>query len=260
MRVHASILKAVVLALVLMPMMVWAQRGEVTLSRDTALELVTQMEALQAELRQLRNQVETQAYEVERLKESQRQMMQDIEQRVSTLERAGPTAATTPTGTTTTPTRPSSTTAIIATPTSSRTTPPTTPTAPVNAKEQREYDAAFTLLKQGRYTRASQAFRAFLQKYPQSPLASNAQYWTAEANYVVRNFGQALEEFNKVVTQYPESQKVPDALLKIGYSYYELRTWDKARQALTSVVERFPNTTVAKLAQIRLTKMKEEGH
>ena len=48
--------------------------------------------------------------------------------------------------------------------------------------------------------------------------------------------------------------------MKIGYSYYELRNWDKAYAALTAVVDRFPNTTVAKLAQIRLDKMKEEGH
>jgi tol-pal system protein YbgF len=131
---------------------------------------------------------------------------------------------------------------------------------PATAQERREYDAAFSLLKQGLYTRASDAFRAFTQKYPNSTLAGNSQYWTAEANYVVRNFGVALDEFNRVVTNYPESAKVPDALLKVGYSYYELKNFDKACQTLNEAVTRYPNTTVARLAEIRLAKMKEEGH
>jgi TolA-binding protein len=77
---------------------------------------------------------------------------------------------------------------------------------------------------------------------------------------VVRNFGVALDEFNRVVTNYPESAKVPDALLKVGYSYYELKNFDKACQTLNEAVTRYPNTTVARLAEIRLAKMKEEGH
>ena len=131
---------------------------------------------------------------------------------------------------------------------------------PATAQERREYDAAFSLLKQGLYTRASDAFRAFTQKYPNSTLAGNSQYWTAEANYVVRNFGVALDEFNRVVNNYPDSAKVPDALLKTGYSYYELKNFEKACATLNEVGVRYPNTTVARLAEIRLAKMKEEGH
>lgn len=229
--------------------------GQITLSRQSVLELLSQIDALQAELRQLRNQVEVQGHELQRLKAGQRDLLGDIDQRLSKLERAAMQAAQPqvtapvqlPATTTTTPT-PS--------------TPPTTaaPSATATAQEQREYEAAFNLLKQGLYNRASQAFRAFIEKYPTSPLAANAQYWTAEANYVVRNFALALQEFSKVVNDYPNSPKVADALLKIGYSYYEIGTWENARQALNNVVARFPNTTVARLAQIRLAKMKEEGH
>lgn len=234
--------------------------GEVTLPRQSAMELLSQMETVQTELRELRNQVELQKHELERLNTRQRELLQDIDRRLSVLERGamrtGPPQVGQPPPTTTgtpPPTTPGTPPPVVA-------RPPPVPKGTATAQEQQEYDAAFNLLKQGLYTRASQAFRAFIDKYPTSVLAGNAQYWTAEANYVVRNFGRALEEFNKVVNNYPDSPKVADALLKIGYSYYELRTWDKARQALTRVVERFPNTTVAKLAQIRLAKMKEEGH
>ena len=221
------------------------------LSRDTVLELVSQMEAMQAELRQLRNQTELQGHELERLSARQRELLRDLDRRLTNVERGAATQTTRVQPTESTQTQTAAVQTLATTPSTSR------PTA--TAAEQQQYDAAFNLLKQGLYSRASQAFRAFIQKYPTSPLAGNAQYWTAEANYVIRNFGLALKEFDRVVKEYPESPKVADALLKIGYSYYEIGTWEKARQALTDVAVRFPNTTVAKLAQIRLNKMDEEG-
>ena len=49
-------------------------------------------------------------------------------------------------------------------------------------------------------------------------------------------------------------------MLKIGYSYYELNNWEKARETLNECITRYPNTTVARLAEIRLAKMQQEGH
>ena len=113
-------------------------------------------------------------------------------------------------------------------------------------------------MKQGLYDRAIKAFRTFLVKYPDSGLADNAQYWIAEGNYVLRNYKLALEEFTKVMN-YPQSSKAPDALLKIGYVHYELGAYDKARKTLGEVQSRYPGTSVAKLAAVRLDKMKKEG-
>ena len=53
---------------------------------------------------------------------------------------------------------------------------PTREAIPVAAQEQRDYDAAFDLLKQGHYEGAAKGFRDFLSKYPQSTLRDNAQY------------------------------------------------------------------------------------
>lgn len=233
-------------AVALSPMPVVAQ-----LSQDTVLDLLTQMEAMQAELRELRNTTELQGHELERLSSTQRELLRDLDRRLTNIERGATTQTTR-----VQPTEPTQTeTAAVPVPG----TTPSTSRLTATPAEQQQYEAAFNLLKQGLYSRASQAFRVFIQQHPTSPLAGNAQYWTAEANYVIRNFGLALKEFDRVVKEYPDSPKVADALLKIGYSYYEIGTWEKARQALTDVVTRFPNTTVAKLAQIRLTKMDEEG-
>jgi len=121
------------------------------------------------------------------------------------------------------------------------------------------YQAAFELLKEQRYEPAAMAFQQFLVTYPDSELADNAQYWLAESHYVTQMFREALTEFEVVITRFPRSRKVPDALLKMGYCNYELEDWAAARDALTRVQAEYPDTTAARLAGQRLTRMEEEG-
>jgi tol-pal system protein YbgF len=206
-RVRALSVAAVVAALAGVALVAVGQQspqmpagGEVTLSRQSAMELLSQLETLQTEVRQLRNRVELQGNELERLRARQRDLLEDMDRRLSALERGAVRTATAPMQTA---------------PTATASAPPLVRTI-ASAQEQREYDAAFNLLKQGLYARASQTFAAFIQKYPTSPLAGNAQYWTAEANYVVRNFGPALDGFHKVINNYSQSAKVADAAERQG--------------------------------------------
>ncbi|RZV34843.1 MAG: tol-pal system protein YbgF [Chromatiales bacterium] len=121
------------------------------------------------------------------------------------------------------------------------------------------YQAAFELLKEQRYEPAAMAFEQFLVTYPDSELADNAQYWLAESHYVTQMFDRALSEFEVVITKFPRSRKVPDALLKVGYCNYELKDWAGARSALARVQSEYPDTTAARLAGQRLSRMEEEG-
>lgn len=209
--------------------------------REALADMQLQLEQAQAELRELRGKVEVQAHDVEALKARQRDLLADIDRRLRELERRGAAPAEGAA-------RETAAGAPAVADTASSTL----------AQEQQEYDAAFALLKQGQYERASKRFRDFIQAHPKSPLADNAQYWVGESAYVVRNFQQALNEFSKVVQLYPDSPKAPDALLKVGYCYYELADWAKARETLNQVGVRFPNTPAARSAEQRLAKMKKE--
>ncbi len=121
------------------------------------------------------------------------------------------------------------------------------------------YQAAFELLKEQRYEPAAMAFKQFLVTYPDSELADNAQYWLAESYYVTQKFDEALAAFELVITTFPRSRKVPDALLKMGYCNYELKAFASARDALVRVQSDYPETTAARLAGQRLSRMEEEG-
>lgn len=129
-----------------------------------------------------------------------------------------------------------------------------------SGSDRDNYQAAFELLKEQRYEQAGLAFRQFLVSFPNSQLADNAQYWLAESHYVSGEFQQALQQFKVVVDKYPRSRKLPDALLKMGYCNYELKRWDDARASLQRVQGDFSDTTAARLAEQRLTRMREEGH
>ncbi|MDZ7828116.1 MAG: tol-pal system protein YbgF [Halofilum sp. (in: g-proteobacteria)] len=126
--------------------------------------------------------------------------------------------------------------------------------------ERKAYDAAFQLLREGRYDDAAGAFSQFLKDFPDGPYADNAQYWLGEARYVTRNFEPALEAFRTVVAQHPDSAKVPDARLKMGYTLYEMGRYDEARKVLETVTKQHRDSAVARLAEERLVRMKNEGH
>ena len=211
-------------------------------SREVLADLLQQLETLQTELRNLRGQVEVQANEIERLKTRQRDLLADLDRRVTELERRG--VSTPP---------PEAAPAVEG-------AAPGSAGQAASAQEQKDYAAAFSLMKQGNYDRAAKGFRDFIAKYPQSSLRDNAQYWLGEAYYVSRDFRKALTEFTRLMSEYPKSPKAPDALLKIGYSHYELSEWAKARDRLNQVIARYPGQPAAKSAEQRLAKMKKQGH
>ena len=210
-----------------------------TPSREVLADLLQQMESLQTELRNLRGQVEVQTNEIERLKARQRDLLADIDRRVSELERRGVSAPA---------------------PEAPAVAPASAAVAQAeSAQEQKDYDTAFNLMKQGNYERAAKGFRDFLAKHPQSALRENAQYWLGEAYYVMRDYRKALPEFSKLLSNYPKSAKAPDALLKIGYCQSELGDSAKARETFNQVIARYPGQPAAKSAEQRLAKMKKQG-
>lgn len=217
------------------------------------LGLLDQVESLQREIQQLRGEVELQNYNLESTTGRQRELYLDIDRRLHRLEvgdQQGDSAIPATPG-------PAESSAVLP-PAGHK--PAAVQQAPGSPDERKDYDHALSLLRDGRYTDAATAFQAFLQKYPQSEYADNAQYWLGEVHYVSRQFPQALEAFGRIQRDYADSTKSGDALLKTGYIHYELKDWSKARATLSQVVKEYPGSTAARLAEERLERMKREGH
>ncbi len=222
-------------------------------NNDSLVQLAGQVAEIQAELREIRGQVETLSYEAEGAATRQRDQYLDIDQRLQTLEGGAPPAS-----------RPSARTGGAAAGGAAVGAAAGAAAAAQasggGASDRVRYQEAFDLLKDGRYDQARADFQRFLVDFPNSDLAGHSQYWLAETYYVTQQYKEALPAFQKVLNDYPQSRKLPDALLKVGYCQYELGQYDKARADLAGVVQKYPESTAARLAGQRLDRMKSEGH
>lgn len=210
------------------------QRIERVMTNQSLMEMAQRIDALQAELRSMRGEVELLQNQSEGGKTQTRNLYGDLERRIATLEAggaglmgaAGGAGASGDAG------------------------------APAAAGgEQAAYDAAFSALKSSDYKRAIEGFGAFVAAYPQSPLASNAQYWLGEAYYVNREYPNAITAFQKVVAEYPQSRKAPDALVKVGFTQSAMGKNGDARVTLEQVVRQYPGSEAAGLATERLKRL-----
>ncbi len=250
-------------------------RLENLLKNQVLIEQTQRMEQIQQELTDLRELVERQEHQLNMIKQRQRNLYQDIDRRLNDLEIQGgrPTA-----GASGSVAMAAGGSSGVASPTdlsgpssgASSVPPPGAATAksvpiapgPIAGDKNGKpaYTQAFNALKEGKYQQAITEFKLFLQTYPDSTYAANAQYWLGEAYSVTRDYKTALAEFQKVVGQYPQSNKVEGAMLKIGYTYYEMHDWASAKAALDTVIAKYPGSTVGRKAKERLQRMKREGH
>ena len=245
------------------------RRMENILDSGQLADLIRRTGELEREIRELRGELETQGHRMDELRKRQRNLYGDLDRRIRELEVAGVEAEESDAddgdagsgngdGGGSAGGASAGSTAPV-----EGGDPPDSGSGGASEPDpntgREAYDAAFSLLKDGRYTEAASAFGDFVEKHPEGPYADNAQYWLGESRYVTREFEAALEAFRKVVSDYPDSAKVPDARLKIGYSLYELDRLGDAREALKKVMQEHGNSAVARLAEERLLKIKEES-
>ena len=195
---------------------------ERVVQNQSLLSLAQRTDQLQNELSVLRGRIEVLENANETLRKQQRDLYADLDKRIAAQAAgsAAPAAAAAGAG-----------------------------------SDQAAYNQAFDILKAGKYADAIAAFQKFLQAYPQSSLADNAQYWLGESYYVTRDFQSAAAAFQTVLDRWPDSRKAPDALLKLGYTQAELKHVAQARATLSSVSTKYPGSDAANLAAARLLQL-----
>lgn len=126
----------------------------------------------------------------------------------------------------------------------------------VDLNEQKAYDAAMSLFKDGDYKGAGAAFSDFLKRYPQSGYAPSAQYWTGNALYAQGNYKGAIKAQQTLTEKYPGSPKIADAMLSIGSAYIELKKKPEAKKTLDALIAKYPESQAAQTARKKLAALK----
>jgi len=114
------------------------------------------------------------------------------------------------------------------------------------------FAAAYGDYSRGNYDLAISEFRQYVETYPTSEMADNAQYWIGECLFAKRQFNDAITEFDKVVTIFAKGDKVPGARFKKGMALMELNQPEAARAEFTAIIRLFPKTNEAVLARQQL--------
>lgn len=246
-------------------------RLERVLDNSVLINMVQRFDALQEEVRQLRGELEQKTFELETMRERNRKLYQDTDERLGALEAGGvaggglgnlegleglddealsnleqsldqsaPVELSSIEGTNAAPST----------------------AASANEQSQREksaYQDAYDQLILGRNREAISGFATFLDEFPSGAYTDNAHYWLGEANYVERRFLTAIDSFNVVIFQFPSSRKVPDARLRKGFALFELQRYAEARQELEVVEREYQGRSIAALARRRLEQMRAAG-
>jgi tol-pal system protein YbgF len=258
-------------------------------SSRTLYELMSRIDQLQNEVRELTGKVEEQSYQNAELKKRLSTMYSDFDERMQNLEskvsggtpptgaapagenagdaeqpadldamqpsgeaqpaQPGQSADQAPAEAVQTPAEP---------PPPASSAPPAPSESAAAVSGDQEYKQAYDDLRNGRTAQSIEEFNAYLGKNPTGPLSGNAQYWLGEAYRVNQDFSSSRAAFLKVLESYPDSPKVPDALLKLGYIEIDLNNKPKAGEYLNRVMNEFPNTNAARLAAKKLQSISSQ--
>ena len=198
--------------------------SEVT-DKKALLELVNQIDALKTEIANLRGQLEVVANRTEGLDKRQKDLYVDLDTRLRKFEQARAE------------------------------TEKAQATAQASAQaEQQAYEAGLNQFKANNYGSAIQTLQSFISSYPESQLASSAQYWIGNAHYALRDYKSAISAQQKLIATWPESTKAPDAMLNIASSQGEMGDPNGSRNTLRTLVSKYPNSPAAEQAKQRLAK------
>lgn len=114
------------------------------------------------------------------------------------------------------------------------------------------FAAAYGDYSRGNYDLAVSEFRQYVETYPSSEMADNAQYWIGEALFAKRQFNEAIAEFDKLAQLFPKGDKVPAARLKKGMALIESGQADAGRAELSALIKLYPRSSEAALARQQL--------
>lgn len=247
-------------------------RLEETVRSINVVELLQQIEQLNAEIAKLRGQIEVLGNENQQIQKRQRDFYLDLDSRLKRLEgasagtapgaagpgAAAPGAAPPAQGAGAPANAPASGESGAGPQAGFGPQPP--PAKPVSredqARELKAYDVASNLFRRNDFPSAIEAFRAFLRQYPSSALAPNAEYWIGISYANMKDYPHALAAQQQLMAKHPQSTKAPDALLAIAAIQAEQGDGGSARNTLQDIIARFPNSEAAGKARTRLAALR----
>ncbi|OGS92199.1 MAG: tol-pal system protein YbgF [Gallionellales bacterium GWA2_60_18] len=204
------------------------------LQTKSVLDLQTQIEVLNGELRKLRGQNEELAHGLQDAEKREKDFYVDLDTRLRHFETREEAAAVAPPE-----------------PAPIASSDPFDPVA-----ENRAFEAAYALFKGGKHAEAAKAFQEFAAKYPQSVHLPNAYYWQGSAQFALGDYKAALAVYQGLLKSYPSAPRAADTLFGIAGCQQEMKQGAGAQKTLKQLVAKYPSSEAAAKAKKLLAAKK----
>lgn len=134
--------------------------------------------------------------------------------------------------------------------------PPQITPPPVGVSPQRMFEASYDDYTSGRFDLAIQGFQGYIQTFPRSAQAADAQFNIGMSYYSQSKWADARDAFQKVVSDYPQStERLPEAYYKLGQTFERLNQIDNAKRAYEMILQKYPNSFHANQARPALERL-----
>jgi tol-pal system protein YbgF len=202
------------------------------------LDLQSQVEALNGEIRKLRGQNDEITHSLQDGDKRLKDFYVDLDARLRHFEAAEEAAKVAAAAAPVTP-------AVVAS---------TDPLDP--APQNRAYESAYALSKAGNHDGAAKAFQEFLRKYPDSAYTANAKYGLGNAQFALRDYKNAEETYQALLIATPNFSKAAEVLFNVAGCQQEMNQNSAAKKTLKQIVVKYPASEAATKANQLLSAAK----
>jgi tol-pal system protein YbgF len=108
---------------------------------------------------------------------------------------------------------------------------------------------AYSDYSHGNYALAISEFQQYVETYPDSEMADNAEYWIGEILYAQKRYEDAIEVFSHEYNISPRGDKVAIALYKRAMALAEMGRRDEAVAQLNALVKAYPKRQESEMAK-----------
>lgn len=201
---------------------------------SSMLDLLSQIELLNQELRKLRGQAEELEHNLQDAKNRQKDFYVDLDTRVRHFEAAEATAQA----------------VAVQKATDVRVSDDTA------AVESSAYDVIFAYYKAANYEKVIEAAKDFQKQFQESKRLPGVYFLMGDAYFAQNDFKESIASYQVVVSKYETSTNVPDAWLNIAACQQQLRDNAAAKKTLKLLMTKYPDSKAAKKAKNRLSALK----
>jgi tol-pal system protein YbgF len=119
------------------------------------------------------------------------------------------------------------------------------------------FAVAYSDYSRGNDALALSEFQQYVETYPDSDLADNAEYWIGEILYAQKRYQDAIDVFSRVFNISPKGDKAVIALYKRALALEEMGRHDEAVSQLKAIIKAYPRRQESEMSKQRLQEWRQ---